>query len=178
MALWGNKDLVTSTGTIAINFDTLTVTGSGTTFSDHGVSAGDVLSVGAGATFGFATVNAVASNTSLTIHSTDYFVSGITTVEAGAAFAISQEPLYAMQDSQFAAPEAKSNMTNVVYGIDQNEVSVASTTAYAVTHGGWVGVTTYVDTHGNLRVKNEVLVATGSIDTTADADDDSVFADS
>lgn len=183
MALWGNKDLVTSTGTIAINFDTLTVTGSGTTFSDHGVSAGDVLSVGAGATFGFATVNAVASNTSLTIHSTDYFVSGITTVEAGAAFAISQEPLYAMADTAYAAPEVQTGLstnpvTRVVYGVDQNEVSVASTTAYAVTHGGWVGVTTYVDTHGNLRVKNEVLVATGSIDTTADADDDSVFADS
>ena len=44
-------------------------------------------------------------------------------------------------------------------------------------HGGWVGVTTYTDVHGNTRVKSEVLVAMGSI--TGDQDtDDTVFADS
>ena len=37
------------------------------------------------------------------------------------------------------------------------------------TDSGWVGVTTYIDNHGNYRVKQEVLVAmsgitTGSID--------------
>ena len=61
------------------------------------------------------------------------------------------------------------------------EVGVAATTtvgskagAYAVAHSGWVGVTTYVDGHGNLRVKSEVLVA-GGISTTADAADDARF---
>ena len=32
MALWGNNDNVTSTGTVSLNYDTGVVTGSGTTF--------------------------------------------------------------------------------------------------------------------------------------------------
>ena len=48
--------------------------------------------------------------------------------------------------------------------------------AYAVAHAGWVGVTTYVDNHGNFRVKSEVLVAGSSI--TNDANDDARFPDS
>jgi hypothetical protein len=172
MSLWGNTDLVTSTGTIAIDFASKTVTGSGTTFTDHGVSQGDVINVGAGATYGFAVVNEVASNGSLTIYTTDYFVSGITTVPAGTTFAISQEPLYAMADTAYAAPEVQTGLstnpvTRVIYGVDHLEVGVAATTAYAVGHSGWVGITSYVDQHGTLRVKHEVLVA-GGISTTAD----------
>ena len=33
------------------------------------------------------------------------------------------------------------------------------------TDAGWVGVTTYKDNHGNLRVKTEVLVAMSGITT-------------
>ena len=174
MALWGNKDLVTSTGTISIDFSSKTVTGSVTTFADDGVSQGDVINVGAGATYGFAVVDTVANNGSLTIYSTDYMVAGVTTVPAGTTFVISQEPLYAMADTAYAAPEVQTGLstnpvTRVVYGIDQNEVSAASTTAYAVGHSGWVGITTYVDMHGRLRVKHEVLVA-GGISTDAGTD--------
>jgi hypothetical protein len=63
-----------------------------------------------------------------------------------------------------------------VFGVDQIEVGVAATTKYAVAHSGWVGIMTYIDTHGNLRVKSEVLVA-GGISTTSDAADDSIFPD-
>jgi len=182
MSLWGDKDLVTSTGTISIDFASKTVTGAGTTFTDHGVTQGDVINVGAGATYGFAVVDSVASNGSLAIYSTDYFVAGVTTVPASTAFEISQEPLYAMADTAYAAPEVQTGLstnpvTRVVYGIDEIEAGIAATTAYAVTHSGWVGITSYIDTHGNLRVKNEVLVA-GGILTTSDADDDTVFPDS
>jgi hypothetical protein len=182
MSLWGDKDLVTSTGTISIDFASKTVTGSGTTFTDHGVTQGDVINVGAGATYGFAVVDSVASNGSLAIYSTDYFVAGVTTVPASTAFEISQEPLYAMADTAYAAPEVQTGLstnpvTRVVYGIDEIEAGIAATTAYAVTHSGWVGITSYIDMHGNLRVKNEVLVA-GGILTTSDAADDSVFPDS
>ena len=86
MSLWGNNDLVAETSTIAVNFNTLTVTGAATTFSTAGVTEGDVLVVGAGATFGYAVVKSVTSNTVLEIHSTEHFVSGITTVAAGAAY--------------------------------------------------------------------------------------------
>ena len=182
MSLWGDKDLVTSTGTISIDFASKTVTGAGTTFTDDGVTQGDVINVGAGATYGFAVVDSVANNGSLTIYSTDYFVAGVTTVPASTAFAISQEPLYAMADTAYAAPEVQTGLstnpvTRVVYGIDEIEAGIAATTAYAVTHSGWVGITSYIDMHGNLRVKNEVLVA-GGILTTSDADDDTVFPDS
>jgi hypothetical protein len=63
-----------------------------------------------------------------------------------------------------------------VFGVDQIEVGVAATTKYAVAHSGWVGIMTYIDTHGNLRVKSEVLVA-GGILTTSDANDDAIFPD-
>jgi len=182
MSLWGDKDLVTSTGTISIDFASKTVTGAGTTFTDHGVTQGDVINVGAGATYGFAVVDSVASNGSLTIYSTNYFVAGVTTVPASTTFAISQEPLYAMADTAYAAPEVQTGLstnpvTRVVYGVDNLEVAAAADTAYAVTHSGWVGITSYIDMHGRLRVKNEVLVA-GGILTTSDADDDTVFPDS
>ena len=66
---------------------------------------------------------------------------------------------------------------------DRIEVGVTAGTtvggksaAYAVSHSGWVGVTTYIDMHGRLRVKSEVLVA-GGILTTSDAPDDTQFPD-
>ena len=182
MSLWGDKDLVTSTGTISIDFASKTVTGSGTTFADDDVTQGDVISVGAGATYGFAVVDSVTNNGSLTIYSTNYFVAGVTTVPASTTFEITQEPLYAMADTAYAAPEVQTGLstnpvTRVVYGIDEIEAGIAATTAYAVTHSGWVGITSYIDMHGRLRVKNEVLVA-GGILTTSDADDDTVFPDS
>ena len=174
MALWGNKDLVTSTGTIGIAYTNGLVTGSGTNFDAAGVSEGDVINIGIGATYGFAVVESVASDTELTVSTKDrYFVDEGQDVPTGAAYAISQEPLYVMRDSTYAGPEVRTSgfstspVTRVVYGIDELEVGTASTTPFAVTHSGWVGITTYVDMHGNLRVKHEVLVA-GGINTTSD----------
>jgi len=46
----------------------------------------------------------------------------------------------------------------VVAGVEAN-------TRYKLTHGGWVGVTTYKDSEGNLRVRSEVLVAMSGITT-------------
>ena len=182
MALWGDKDLVTSLGTISIDFTSKsaskTITGSGTTFVGDGVSQGDVIKIGAGATYGYAVVDSVDSNTSLQIYSADHIVAGVTTV-TGTTFEISQEPIYTIADSAYDAPEVQTGLstnpvTRSVYGVDEIEVGLAATTAYAVTHSGWVGVTTYIDTHGSLRVKSEVLVA-GGISTTSDAADDSYF---
>ena len=185
MSLWGNKDLVSATGTIAIDVSALTVTGSGTSFTTHGVGEGDVITVGAGATYGYAIVESVASNTSLTISDVGSLVSPHnsltgTDVPANQTFEISTEPLYVVKDSTYRGPAAKntgfstSPVTTNVYGIDVNEVGTASTTAYAVSHSGWVGITTYIDTHGNLRVKHEVLVA-GGILTTADSTEENLI---
>jgi hypothetical protein len=182
MSLWGNKDSVYSDGTIDVNLGTNTVTGTvGVVTFTSAVSEGDVITVGAGATYGYAVITGVTSTT-LSIASTAGFVSGLTTV-SGSTYNISEEPIYTLGDSIYRAPESKtvgystSPVFTGVFGVDAVEVGVATATPYAVTHSGWVGIMTYIDTHGNLRVKHEVLVA-GGILTTTDADDDALFADS
>jgi hypothetical protein len=181
MALWGNKDSVYSTGTIAVNLETKTVTGpvGVVTFTTAGISTGNIITVGAGATYGFAIVTGFTSTT-ISIASTDNFVFGLTAVPSGTSYNISERPIYTLGDSVYRAPESKttgfstSPVFTGVFGVDENEVGIAATTDFAVTHGGWVGITTYIDTHGNLRVKHEVLVA-GGILTTSDAPDDNLF---
>ena len=68
---------------------------------------------------------------------------------------ISEKPKSTLFDSKYSAGD--------IFGVDEGEVGVAATTAYSVTHGGWVGITSYTDQHGNLRVKTETLVAMSSI---------------
>ena len=46
---------------------------------------------------------------------------------------------------------------------------------YSPAHAGWVGISTYTDTHGNLRVKTETFVAGSTI--TGDAADDTKLPD-
>mgnify|MGYP001180253703 CR=1 len=180
MALWGSKDIVYGDGTVAVNLDTKKIVGTATTFTTAGISTGNVVTVGAGATFGYAVVSAVDSNTVLSIFDTDNFASGVTTVAAGAAYFISEEPIFVLGDSKYDAPEAKTSGGNeintAVFGIDAAEVGVARSTVREVAHQGWVGVTTYVDMHGTLRVKSETLCALGI--TNDNDDDDTQYADS
>jgi hypothetical protein len=187
MALWGNTDLLTDAGTIGIAYTNGLVTGAGTTFVTAGVSAGDVITVGTGATFGYAIVESVTDATTLTIVNTDNLVDPAADVPAGATYFISQEPLYVLGDSHYRAPESKdvgfstSPVFTGVFGVDEIELGVANAASgdgrkYASPHTGWVGITTYIDCHGELRVKHEVLVA-GGILTTSDAPDDTQFPD-
>jgi len=164
MALWGNKDSFASlTGTVTVDYANKIITGSGTTFVTAGISTGDVISIGVGNTFGEAVVAGVTSATQISIASTQ-FLSGAAI--SGIAYTVSQKPIYTLGDSNWGASE--------IYGVDSVEVGLARTTSFAVTHEGWVGVTTYTDMHGRVRVKHEVLVA-GGILTTFDAEDDAKF---
>jgi len=187
MSLWGNKDSVYSTGTIAVNLGTKTVVGGVgvVTFTTAGIATGNVITVGAGATYGYAVVTGFTSTT-VSIANTDNFIAGLTTVAAGTAYNISQEPLYTLGDSTYKAPESKtvgystSPVFTGVFGVDTTEQSVANAGSgnarkFAAPHAGWVGVTTYIDQHGTLRVKTETLVAGSSI--TTDADDDAKYPD-
>ena len=56
----------------------------------------------------------------------------------------------------------KAGYDKYLYGVSGAGVTASAGSAFEVDHAGWVGVTTYIDTHGNLRVKKEVLVAMGS----------------
>lgn len=171
MSLWGKKDDVYSIGTISINYATKAVTGAGTSFT--ALSVGDVILVGAGATFGRATIASVTDNTNCSIASTE-FLSGAAI--SGVAWEASQEPKYTLFDSHYSATQ--------IHGADENEVASTKTTV-GLAHAGWVGIKTYVDSHGNLRTKSEVLVAmsgitTGTASYTAggDSNDDPVLPDS
>lgn len=171
MALWGKADAVYSTGTVTVDYANETITGTGTTFTNAEV--GDVISIGVGNTFGEAIISGITSDTYISIASTQ-FLSG--EVISGVAYTVSQKPKYTLHDTNYGSAE--------IYGIDEYEIGAAANTEYALTHAGWVGIKTYVDTHGNLRVKHEVLVAMSGITTGTpsasvygDADDDTNFKD-
>ena len=181
MSLWGTNDSKASGGTIKINLATLTITGAGTSFSTAGVSEGDVIQIGAGQTYGEATIASVSSDTVASIastsHITPHTATGITTVHAGAAINIDSRPISSIWDTNYDSAE--------IFGVDTTEQSVANAGDYstglqgrkfAPPHAGWVGIQTYTDMHGNLRVKTETLVASSSIE--GDAADDVKFEDS
>ena len=169
MSLWGNKDAVYSDGTIAISGTT--VTGTGTTFNTAGlISAGDVLTVGTGSTQGEAVIASVTNATTLVLETSPSTLD--TGTISGAAYVISQKPISTIFDTNYEAAE--------IYGVDTTEQQVANAASgearqYAPAHAGWVGITTYVDTHGNLRVKTETLVAGSTISGDAE---DTKFPDS
>ena len=183
MSLWGNKDLVGQAGTVWINLSNETITGTGTTFNTTGfvVSEGDVIVVGAGATYGHAVISSVTSNTVASVATTQYLIPHPTTgIITAASYYITQRPISSIEDVVYQAPEAKSNRTSSVFGVDVTEQQVADAATgnarkYAPPHAGWVGVTTYTDMHGNLRVKTETLVAGSMI--TGDAADDAKYPD-
>jgi hypothetical protein len=162
MALWGKSDSIYSTGTVTTITAGGVITGSGTTWNEtNGVVPGLVITLGTAN--GSGVIKTVDSTTQITLVDTV----GFTTVSGGSlTYNISEQPVYLPTDSNYSG--------NEIYGVSEVEVGVAATTPYAVTHSGWVGMTTYTDNHGNLRVKHEVLVA-GGITTTTDAADDAKF---
>ena len=163
MALWGNNDSVYADGTVTVDYSAKTVTGSGTTFtSGNGVEVGQVITITG---HGSAVISGITSATLVSVASTNG-LSG--NAVSGVAYVISEQPSFLVGDTNWGG--------NEIYGVDEIEVGVAATTEYAVTHEGWVGLTTYNDCHGELRVKHEVIVA-GGILTTTDAED-TIFADS
>ena len=195
MSLWGNNDNVTSAGKItSIDYAAKTVTGSGTQWGASGsAQVGDVLRIGvrgpgvAATYFGDAVITEIASATSCSIASTASLVNpakgtafnlalaGVTTT-----FTVSQMPIWCTQDLQgdrYRNQASAFESDSLVFGISNATAQNSDTTAAQApsaqgqfkTDSGWVGVTTYIDNHGNYRVKQEVLVAmsgitTGSID--------------
>ena len=195
MALWGKTNVVGSGGSVSLNYSTGVVTGAidgagaGTSFGSVGAAkTGDIIRFGSrgpesstggtGTFFGDAVVVSIASTTSLTIGST----AGLSGAAiAATSFYIAESPQFLIGDSSYS--ETNSDYDKIVYGVgsgtlsDESQIGSGQTTTenpsaaervaapYLGTTAGWVGVTTYVDTHGNLRVKNECLVAASGINT-------------
>ena len=179
MALWSNNDavpgLATARYTVAANAaadGTCTVTGTGSSFGLDGCAGigtiirfgadarGRTINVGAGHTyFGDAVIVAVANSESITIAST----SGLSQVGFTTSARFTTCPQSGVTDTVYQE-KGVTDRDSVVYGI-----STTTGGSYHVPHQGWVGVTTYVDMHGTLRVKSEVLVAMSGITTTKDS---------
>ena len=159
MALWGNNDAVGSGGVVSLDYSTGVVTGAGTTFGETGAAQeGDVIRFGDSNIYiGDAVIVSIASTISCTIGST-MGLSGVAI--AGTTFTVSQLPKSSILDQTYS--ETNSDFDSLVYGVNGAD---GVTSQYAVTHEGWVGVTTYNDTDGNLRVKKETLVAMSGITT-------------
>ena len=164
MALWGNKDNVTSAGTVSLNYSTGVVTGNAACkFGDAGsAQEGDVIRFTKGAVYyGDAVIKTIASNTSLTIGST----AGLSGAAISASdFTISQLPKYTITDSSFSEAN-EDGADEYVFGVA--DAGISTGTVYE-TGAGWVGVQTYMGVEGDLRVKKEILVAMSGI-TTANA---------
>jgi len=176
MALWGNNDNITSQGKVTLNYATGIVTGSnletlggGTQFGETGsIQVGDIIRFGdrekggGKAYFGEAIVVSIASTTQLTIGSTAN-LSGVAI--ASTDFTATQSPKWCVTDSSFSEAQAQGHgYSKLTYGVAAGGANDANGTAYE-TGVGWVGVTTYVDSSGNLRVKKEILVAMSGITT-------------
>ena len=159
MALWGNNDNIQTFGTVSLSGNT--VTGTGTTFSTD-IEVGQAIRFGVrggvGTYYGDAVVVGVTSDLVLTIGST----AGLAPALYGAgstSYYVSELPKYTVLDSKYSE-NTYGTEDSLVYGI-----STDTSGSYHVAHQGWVGVTTYMDMHGNLRVKSEVLVAASGITT-------------
>ena len=187
MALWGKADSLYSAGIVTVNYATKTIIGTGVSFTAAGISTGTVITIGVGGTCGQAVISGIASATQISIATTQY-LTGVAIV--GIAYTLSQNPIYTIQDTNYSGIQTTSpKLTNTIYGVDVAEAGYGNTAtfrgkagAYKVAHAGWVGIHTYVDMHGNLRVKAETLVAFSGISsgaTTAfaagDANDDAVY---
>ena len=168
MTLWGKKDTVYSTGNVNVNVTTGVVTkesGSIAWTAGNGVKVGQVITID-GTSEGV--IESIDSATQLTI-GTEYLPSSNISDKG---YEIREKPISTLFDSNYGAGE--------IYGVDTNEVGIANTATgearkFAPAHAGWVGITTYNDHAGNLRIKSEVLVAGSSI--TADSSDDTIFPD-
>ena len=111
-----------------------------------GAGASTVVTIGS-------TINtAITAGTSLVFHG-DHIISlgGVT------AAAIANE-----EELQFQ--RLQEGYDKQIYGVGYGDLQRynESTGKYRTSSGGWVGVTTYIDSSGELRVKSEILVAVGS----------------
>lgn len=191
MALWGTADSLYSVGTVTVDYANKTITGTATSFTAAGISTGDVITIGAGGTFGSAVISGITSNTFISIASTQYLTGQVI---SGVAYSLSERPVYTLEDSNYSSNVVGLTTTiptHNVYGVDIYEAGLLApgasglATQYGGIHAGWVGIHTYIDMHGNLRVKSETLVAmseitSGSVASFAasgDASDDAVLAD-
>ena len=161
MALWGNKDDKTSTGTVEVAANGL-VSGTSTVFDDE-AKVGDYLVINSTVQF---VLNSITSNTVAHVSAAQLGTS-VNAVSAGANYTLNEKPISVAFTE---VPQGSHGDPSKVFGVDTTEAGVTDTT-----HAGWVRRTT--GTGGRAgRTHFEVLVAGSSI--SGDAADDTELPDS
>ena len=153
MALWGNKDALALTGTVATTNGSSTVTGTSTLFTTE-VQNGDVIRVNST----LLKVVGITSNTALTI-SPAWSVANTSGVSATAR----QSPKWMPAGSGSTVQSAA-----LTFGVDTDEATANNEIP------GWVYTNVYTDMHGNIRRKTEVLCTLATITTDGE---DTVYPD-
>ena len=170
---WGDITTLTAIGAekiIKVNFSALTqnagVGVATVAINTGGINVGDTFQGNnictAVATIGLATVGFAATiGYGLTSGNVIGFSRTTSNVVTGSASVVT----IASTDTSIRV--TRSTGANQVYlaGVSTNGTDSSQGTKYEVTHGGWVGVTSYFDGDGNLRVKTETLVAMSGIIT-------------
>ena len=137
--------------------------------SGNGVKVGQVVTLATdGAGPGQGIIKSIDSTTQLTLTNLD-LPGAFTNVD----YEIRETPVAEVNGGTFGI--------NEIFGVDNAEITVANAASgnarkFAPPHSGWVGITSYTDMHGNLRVKTEVLVANSTI--SGDSTDDTILPDS
>ena len=163
MALWGNKDSKTASGTVAIASNGA-VTGTGTSFTTQ-AKIGNTIRV-AGVDY---EIVAISSNTVCYVES-GIQGGAIAAVSPAAAYTLSEKPAYVAASESADSGVGKSGDSNKVYGVDVLEAQSKP----GVVHPGWVRRTE--GTGGRAgRVFQETLVAMGSM--SGDNSDDRKYPD-
>ncbi len=169
MSLWGTKDTVYSTGNVNVNVTTGVVTRQSGTINWSSIEVGQVITIDGTHEGIIESIDVATGNSAQLTIGTEYLPSANI---SNKTYEIREIPKSTLHDTNYAVGE--------IFGVDTTEIGVASAASgdarkFAPAHSGWVGISSHTDTHGNLRVKTEVLVASSSI--TGDAED-VIFPDS
>ena len=167
MPLWGTKDTVYSVGKVncttagvvtkqsgaGLNFTTSCKVGMVVTLADDGSGQGQGV------------IKSIDSATQMTLTNLD-LPGAFTAVD----YEVRESPVAEVKGGRFAIGE--------VYGVSvaEQQETVDDNSQYHPAHSGWVGITTYLNHDGTLRVKTEVLVANSTI--SGDSTDDTILPDS
>tara|TARA_R100000773_G_C4193373_1_gene98434 strand:+ start:341 stop:865 length:525 start_codon:yes stop_codon:yes gene_type:complete len=171
MSLWGKKDTVYSVGKVNCTAEGVVTkqSGAGLDFASN-CEVGQVVTLAdKGSGQGQGVIKSIDSATQMTL----------TNIDLPGAFSATD---YEVRETPIAEVNGGSFAIGEIFGVDTNEIGIANTATagsearkFAPPHAGWVGITTYNDHLGNLRIKSEVLVAGSSI--TGDSSDDTTFPD-